>query len=255
MITGLLHPRYETRKFLSAPPEPMATYIVPSGIDLRRQFLESSNQGSTPKCVAYSMSGWMEWWNWKYEGITHQIDPDPIYKRAKELDGEPGQPGTTTSAGIQAAQDLGLMTKLAADGIKAVNVDMVQRAIHRYGPLLASFQITDKWSYARPDGWIPEGGSFVGYHQVVIVGYDATAPVPFLMIQNSWGTEHGWRGFNRMSEGLARDQLLAAVALKPKAEPETTKGQGTTDEGRTDAAERSSNVADASADCGHKTQG
>ena len=213
-IPGLLPERYETRKFLSAAIEPMATYIVPEMIDHRAELLPMGNQGSTSKCAAYGTTTIAEWWNWKRKGTTVQLDPNPLYDRAKQLDGEPNEPGTTVSAVLQAAQDLGYISKLSNGSLRYVNADMVKRAMHLYGCLLAAFDITDKWSYAQLDGWIPEGGRTVGGHAVVLCGYNLRDTIPYYTIANSWGQEHGWRGFNRMSEGMFRDQFRGAYGFE-----------------------------------------
>lgn len=176
-----------------------ATYIVPSLVDLRPQLLPASNQGDSPKCAAYAMAGWLEFYNWKYKGITQQVDPDPIYSRAKELDGVPTVDGTTLECALQAAQDLGLLAPVDATTIRFVTVEGVRQALHRYGVILSAFSITDKWWRAMPDGWLSPGGLDMGGHAVLTIGYSAVDAPQWYAVQNSWGDTQGWRGFNRMT--------------------------------------------------------
>lgn len=182
-------------------------YVVPALVDLRPQLLPASNQGETPKCAAYAMAGWIEYYNWKYDGITAQIDPDPIYKRAKELDGMPLVEGTTLECALQAAQDLHLISVVDAASIRTVSSTGVQQALHRYGVVLSAFTITDKWWNATADGWLNKGGLEIGGHAVLTIGYSAVDTPPWFAVQNSWGEKQGWRGFNRMTPEMFHQQF------------------------------------------------
>ena len=205
-VPGLLPRRPTDRRFLSAPLSGTAVYVVPATVDLRPQLLSSSDQGETPKCAAYAMAGWLEFYNWKYKGIAQQIDPDPIYVRAKQLDGEPTLAGTTLECVLQAAQDLSLISGVDTASIRYVPAGGVQQALHRYGVILSAFSITDKWSNASPDGWLLGGGMDLGGHAVVTCGYSAV-DTQWFAIQNSWGESQGWRGFNRMSPATFNAQF------------------------------------------------
>lgn len=205
-IPGLLPPKPTDRKFLAAPLATSTTYVVPALVDLRPQLLTSSNQGFTPKCAAYAMAGWIEYYNWKYRGIAEQIDPNPIYARAKEIDEAPGIDGTTLDAVLKAAEDLQLISQVNSTSIRYVNTAEAQQALHRYGVILSAFTVTDKWSYATNDGWIPGGGSEIGGHAVVLCGYSNVNKPPWYAIQNSWG-QQGWQGFNRLTPATFTDQF------------------------------------------------
>lgn len=194
---GLLPRKKSDKRFLAANVA-TTTYVTPSLIDLRPQLLESSDQGSSSKCAAYGVAGWLEYYNWKYKGVTQQIDPNPIYKRAKQIDGEPNADGTTLDAVVQAIQDLGLISKLDASRIRYVEAKDAQQCLHRYGPILSAFTITDKWGKATPDGWIPDGGREIGGHAVLLCAYSNIDKIPYYGFQNSWG-DQGWRGFNRVT--------------------------------------------------------
>lgn len=206
-VPGLLPRKSTDRRFLAAALS-TATYVVPAQIDLRSQLLPSSNQGQTPKCAAYSMAGWLEFYNWKYKGIAEQIDPDPIYARAKQVDGEPNVEGTTLEAVLQAAQDLNLISNVDTGSIREIKASGVQQALHRYGAVLGAFDIDEGWLTAMPNGWIAEAGSPLGGHAVLLCGYSAVDNPPWYALQNSWGDQQGWRGFNRVTDQLFRRQFV-----------------------------------------------
>ena len=207
MTPGLLAPRTSDRQFLAASMAAPTTYVVPALVDLRPQLLPASNQGDSPKCAAYAMAGWLEFYNWKYKGVTAQIDPDPIYERAKQLDGVPSVEGTTLECVLQAAQDLGLFSAVDTASIRTVTVDGVQQALHRYGVILSAYSVTDKWWRATADGWLSPGGLAVGGHAVLTIGYSAVDTPQWFAVQNSWGEKQGWRGFNRLSPELFQQQF------------------------------------------------
>lgn len=184
------------------------SYSFPAHIDRRPELLSSSNQGETSECVAYAVAGWLEYFNWRYYGIARQIDPHPIYVRAKELDGLAGE-GTTLEAGLQAARDLKLLSNVDDASIRNVeNIFEAKQALHRYGVVLSAFQVTDNWFKSVEDGWIQPGGNPVGGHAVVVCGYSSVDDPQWFGIQNSWGDHQGWRGFNRLSPELFAQQFV-----------------------------------------------
>lgn len=199
-VPGLIWKPTDRRKILGLR-LPAADLVVPVRIDERPRLLSSSDQGATSECVAYAVAGWLEFYRWKNHGNAAQVDPDPIYKRAKEIDGAPNEPGTTLEAGIQAAQDLKLMSPVEAGSLHSVSeVGEVMAALHRYGVVLAGMKVYGGWEHSQMDGLILTGGEFLGYHAVVLCYYDSTEPIKQFGFQNSWGASQGWRGFNRMDE-------------------------------------------------------
>lgn len=205
-VPGLLPRRPSDRRFVAASLA-SANYAVPAMMDLRSQLLPSSNQQDSPKCAAYAMAGWLEFYNWKFKGIAKQVDPDPLYARAKQLDGSPSLAGTTLEAVLQAAQDLGVLSGVDNASIRQVSANGVAQALHRYGVVLAAFDITDRWLDAAPSGWIKEGGLNLGGHAVLICGYSLVDSPQWYAVQNSWGERSGWRGFNRMTAATFNSQF------------------------------------------------
>lgn len=207
MTPGLIDRRDTDRRFTAAALATGATYVVPALVDLRAQLLPASNQGDSSMCAAYAMAGWIEFYNWKYNGITQQVDPEPIYNRAKKLDGVPSVEGTTLECALQAAQDLGLISPVATASIRHVPLEGVQQALHRYGVILSAFSVTENWWRATPDGWILPGGLGMGGHAVIVIGYSTVDTPPWYAVQNSWGEKQGWRGFNRLTPDLFKQQF------------------------------------------------
>lgn len=196
---GLLPRNSQDRRFLSASIA-QESYILPSHIDRRPELLTTNNQKNTSECGGFAMAGWLEYYRWKYYGIAEQINPHLIYKEAKKLDGSPQTPGTTLEAVLQAAQNLNLISDIDTNSIREIsNPIEVKQALHRYGVVLSAFNITDKWIYAQSNGWIPEGGRLIGGHAVITCGYSDVEKPNYFSIQNSWGANQGYNGFNRMT--------------------------------------------------------
>lgn len=205
-VPGLIPRKSTDRRFVAASLA-AATYVIPATIDYRAQLLPSNDQGQTPKCAAYAMAGWLEFYNWKYHGDARQIDPDALYDAAKQIDGEPNVRGTTLEAVLQAAQNLNFIAGVDLASIRQITASGVEQALHRYGVVLSAFEITESWETATPDGWLTDGGLSWGGHAVLVCGYSLVDKPPWYAIQNSWG-EHGWRGFNRMSPEMFKQRFM-----------------------------------------------
>ena len=181
-------------RFLAA-----SNVTVPEHIDRRPEMLEASDQGYTPRCAAYAMAGVIEYYNWMMTGVQAQVDPNPIYERAKEIDDKPFSDGTTLKAVVEAAIDLKLIP-IDLKTVTMVDRGGIKRALHRHGVVLSGFVISSGWKQAKPDGWLTQTSEKLGGHAVVTIGYSEAESPPWYAIQNSWGdNDYGWRGFCRMS--------------------------------------------------------
>lgn len=181
---------------------------IPEAVDYKRQMLPTSNQGNQPRCAGYAMAGIIEWWNWKFNGIKRQVDPDRIYELAKAIDGQPNQEGTTLEAVVQAAVKLELIP-IDLSTLQTVRQVNARRALHKHGVLLSGFIITSGWERAKADGWIEDGGGYLGGHAVVTIGYSDVDNPKWVGVQNSWGdSQYGWRGFCRMSPEQFNNEFL-----------------------------------------------
>lgn len=195
-----------------------AGYRPPLAVDLKRQLLPSSNQGRTSMCAAYTMAGWLEFWNWKLRGVCQQIDPEPIYARAKQIDGLGGGDGTTLEAVFQAAQDLNLMSAVAQESVREIaTAEEVKEALHRHGVVLTGFQITEGWLRAKPDGWIESGGMLLGGHAALTCAFSSVEDPEWFGVQNSAGVEYGWNGFCRMSRTQFDQEFMYGLVWDARA--------------------------------------
>lgn len=188
-----------------------AAVPVPEHHDRRPEMLPASDQGQTPKCAAYAMAGCIEWYNWKFRDSKAQVDPDPIYARAKLIDGIPDASGTTLDAVIHAAVDLGL-APIDLSSLTVVSIQDVKRALHRHDIMLSAFQITQGWVNASPGGWIGGDNTLLGGHAVDLIGYSDVEQPQWVGVENSWGDElYGWRGFVRMTPQQFADQFQYGI--------------------------------------------
>ncbi len=186
---------FKRHKLLSASP----SYTAPVIIDERSKLLPASNQGVTSQCVSYSIAGKIEYDRWKNLYLPEQILPAPIHTRAKQIDGYPNEEGTSLEAGLQAAQDLGLLPLVNQNSIRTVTTEIeVKQALHKYGVVLGTFMATEGWIQPAPDGWMQPDKQALGLHCVLLCGYNWFDEKKYWSIQNSWG-DIGWHGFVRMS--------------------------------------------------------
>jgi hypothetical protein len=87
----------------------------PPGIEVNipRPKLSGYNQGATAECVAYAASRVMNWFN------HYAFDAHWLYERCKEVDGYPGQEGTTARAACDVLRRLGHWRIIAGKPVKA----------------------------------------------------------------------------------------------------------------------------------------
>lgn len=182
---------------------------LPLRIDNRWMLPESSNQGSTPQCAAYSMAGLIEFRGWKENGTKRQIDPEPIYAEAKKIDGN-SDPGTRLESVVIAAGRLGhILTP--GTFMTCRTSDEVCRALHQYGAVIAGFSVDESWCTPAEGGWISGGGRKLGGHAVLLCAYSLDGSDEWIGFQNSWGSGLGWRGFGRLPWSLFEKQHLYSL--------------------------------------------
>lgn len=187
------------------------TANVPLRIDHRCALLETSNQGPTSECAAFAMAGAIEYEAWKWLGIYQQVDPHPIYVRAKEIDDIDGE-GTTLYDALVAAQDLHLIDPIDEESIRILtSPSEVRQAIHRYDVVLAGFNICNGWDNIGPSGWVRRGDTLKEGHAVLLCGY-AQDNEQWYAMQGSWGADdYGWRGFVRITPDQFAEQFLYGI--------------------------------------------
>lgn len=193
-------------------------YIVPEKLILDGYNTPVENQGSLPYCAAYSASSFAENILWRKTHIRKDIDPVPLYKYAKTIDGSPDTDGTFLECTLEALLKFGYFEKGVCK-IKTFGGNMfsnltalrdLKSAIHQYGCCLAGFNITTEWYSPSHDNTIV-GGNFheEGGHAVLIVGYDQER----VRILNSWGKDYADGGFVWISNDAFSRQFIYGAIL------------------------------------------
>ena len=192
---GLLTPRnlekYPVLEMVSG------RFVAPDTIDLRDYCTRTADQGSKPWCAAYAAAGFVSNIIWRKEDIPPTIEAEPLYKIAKELDGEPNVDGTTLTAVYQAVLDKGYFDDTVCSVKVLHNKNQVKYAIHKFGCCLLGMMVTKEWYYCNRNKTTISGkdpatpNTPLGGHAVLCCGYNPDG----IIIQNSWGVDWGSFGF------------------------------------------------------------
>ena len=165
------------------------------------------NQGAKPWCAAYAATSYAENVRWRIDGYHRDIDPAPVYRYAKSIDGSPDTDGTYLECALKALIAGGHLPDTCLVRTFDTLRD-VKYAIHRYGVCIAGFDITSGW-FAPERGVIPDGGERQGGHAVAVCGYDEGG----VIILNSWGAEWGHGGFAYVPVKAFERQFMYGAAL------------------------------------------
>lgn len=183
--------RMETNRPFTA----SAAKAVPLAVMCLGAATKTEDQGSTPKCAAFSASSLAENILWRKTGVLPaDIDPHALYAYAKSVDGDPGGDGTTLTAVCQALLAKGIFDKTKCAVRTIYSPFDVRAVVHRYGCCLLGLDISDEW-YRGNTEISSTSAPLVGGHAVVCPGYDQDGP----WIQNSWGTAWGQNGFAHLT--------------------------------------------------------
>ena len=177
-------------------------FMAPSRLDLRDRCTPTEDQGGNPMCAAYSAAQWAENIRWMLTGSPlPEIDPIPLYRYAKTVDGEPNEDGTTITAVLEALlssqESVFDRTKCRVRTIRPSRI-AIKHAIHKFGCCLGGFAITDEWfDVTDKNNLISGDGEHkpLGGHCVLVCGYDKQG----VWVQNSWGWGWGEYGFAKVS--------------------------------------------------------
>lgn len=177
------------------------------------------DQGSKPWCAAYAATSFAENVLWRVNGWHKDVDPAPVYRNAKAIDGDPDGDGTYLECALKGLQAAGVFPETcrvrtfgsswfglgASDG-----VEETRYAVHRYGCCVAGFSITDEWF--SPRGAVVRGGpghSAEGGHAVLVCGYDQDG----FLVMNSWGRSYGRDGKVFVSNRAFERQFMYGAVL------------------------------------------
>lgn len=195
-------------------------FTAPEELNLRGYCTPVENQGDLPYCAAYSASSFAENILWRKRHYHEDIDPAPLYKYAKTIDGAPNTPGTFLECTLDALLKKGYfdnkICKIKTFGGKTQFgndncINDLKFAIHQYGCCLAGFNITDEWYSPGDDNTIDGTGwhRSEGGHAVTICGYDKDR----VLIMNSWGTSYADRGFVWITNDAFLKQFIYGALL------------------------------------------
>ena len=96
--------------------------------------------------------------------------------------------------------------------IKALLIELAS------GPVVVAHFIPEKLKFYKNGVYSGEGceNAKVANHSVLAVGYDLKAPVPFILLKNSWGDKWGDKGYYRIAIGdLKNKSGLCLLANTP----------------------------------------
>lgn len=194
-------------------------FSAPKVLNLDGYCTPVENQGNLPFCAAYSASSFAENILWRKRHYHVDIDPVPLYRYAKTIDGDPNGAGTYLECTMEA-----LLAKRIFDpdlckikqfgGLISFNngnmLNDIKFAIHRYGVCMAGFNITTEW-YKPKDNIIRANKSFAceGGHAVIICGYDEGR----IRILNSWGNDYADNGFVWITNEAAEKQFIYGTTM------------------------------------------
>ena len=169
------------------------------------------DQGSTPRCVAYSWSQFVQ----SAPLMTRLPWPDyqlTLYKRAQQLDEWPGEgyDGTSVRAGVKALQEEGRITEY----LWSTDTEEIRRYVLSRGPVIIGIDWPETFFYPRKraSGMYLENpeSENAGGHAIMVLGFSETRRA-FRLI-NSWGSDYGEKGRVWMHIDVMRDRLSQPFA-------------------------------------------
>jgi hypothetical protein len=194
-------------------------FQAPKELILTGYCVPADDQGEKPWCAAYAAANYAENLLWRKRGYHKEIDPAPLYQYAKSIDGDPTGDGTYLECTLEALLKYGhfdpsvCKVKTVGGGIFGNSGAMndVKYAIHRYGVVMAGFNITDEWYKPSAKGVVcgKDGAKLQGGHAVLLVGYDENG----FIVQNSWGGQYAHEGFVYLTNKAFNEQFMYAAFL------------------------------------------
>lgn len=149
------------------------------------------NQGSTNKCVTYSIGAHIDW-NINMDNKTYnkdnRVDRDEIYS-ARSI---PGDRGMTFKEALSYIKHNGVNTSTGRRKIDHYAMigspEVLKQALIVNGPCIGGLMTYN----TGDDFWNKYAGDqALGGHAISIVGYDEKG----FIIRNSWGTSYGDKGY------------------------------------------------------------
>lgn len=196
-------------------------FSAPSILDLRGYCTPVENQGNLPYCAAYAATSFAENILWRKNHYHEEIDPLPIYKYAKSIDGDPTGAGTFLECAMEGLFKYKYFNpdvcKIKLFGGNPFNngnaIRDMKFAIHQYGICMAGFAITSEWYSPNSKNMVTgiKGATGQGGHAVVVCGYNDELKA--FLIMNSWGTSYAEKGFVWVSYDAFLEQFIYASTM------------------------------------------
>jgi hypothetical protein len=173
---------------------------LPVTVDVTKMWFADGwwgNQGSTPHCVAYAFTHWLNDGPQLFSLFRHRrpgVDTREIYCEAQKVDewegdcDNPQYDGTSIRAGAKVMQARGFIEHY----YWARSVDELIQAVQWVGPVVIGTYWYHGMSWPDRDGFIYPGGTLQGAHATVVNGVDMEAEV--IRLKNSWGRHWGDNG-------------------------------------------------------------
>lgn len=230
---GLIPEKEDRRDFLMAYFLPRMT--IPVKVDYSDVMGPARFQGDEGCCAAFASAGMKEWQEQAEWLKFIQLSPRYVYQGAKEIDGFPGEEGTTLRAVMKVLHDRGICTEARwpyvahqvgtpdPDADREAEIyrinsyarlftpDEMRKSIAVNGPFCLGLMVTEEWEYVGANGVIPDprpSSRVLGGHGVCCCGYDRRDAR--FRIRNSWGEDWGDRGYGWISQRALEERLVSA---------------------------------------------
>ncbi len=178
------------------------------------------DQGSTPQCVAYAWTHWLEDGPITQPGPGPIIQPQLLYDECQILDEWPGEDyeGTSVRAGAKALQTRSLIESYHWASASNPIPDLVDCLLY-CGPVVVGTEWFEDMFNPGADGFLDVSGPSVGGHAYKLDGVNTKRA--FFRIKNSWGRDWGNHGFAFVSfedlERLLKNDGEACLAKEARA--------------------------------------
>jgi C1A family cysteine protease len=162
------------------------------------------DQGMTSQCVAYTSSTIKMHQEFRQHRRYYDFNEPELYARCKEIDGFPGEQGTTNRAALSIMRNRGMQAKRTealpthlfkiGDYVRLSTLDEIKQAVYGLGLVILGIEIDSRWYTEADDGQLGEpNDDMQGGHDIAVIGWN-DGRRKSLKIKNSWGRDWGYNG-------------------------------------------------------------